>query len=191
LDPGQKVSEGRSPKRTQYKNKKQQEMLKIFTIKFESNIESFNDSILTNFLGDKKVLKWEGYFFERKDDQYWTIILEYAGVSDSPALSYAKKGVKRDERYKELLNETDWPIFNRLREWRAEQSKKEGVPPYIIFTNIQLAHIAVTRPESLNALQEIEGVGNSKREKYGLELVHLIKTFGLPLASGNRGETSG
>ena len=35
-------------------------MLKIFTVKFEEKIESFNDSIITNFLSDKVIIKWEG-----------------------------------------------------------------------------------------------------------------------------------
>ena len=70
-------------------------------------------------------------------------------------------------------------MFKRLREWRGETSKAERVPPYIIFTNMQLAKIAITRPESLNALQGIEGVGNVKRKKYGEQLIELIKSFGI------------
>jgi superfamily II DNA helicase RecQ len=45
----------------------------------------------------------------------------------------------RDESYKEMLTETDWPLFNVLREWRAGRSKEEGIPPYVICTNLQLA----------------------------------------------------
>jgi ATP-dependent DNA helicase RecQ len=86
-----------------------------------------------------------------------------------------KKGLKKDEKYKEILTENDWPIFKRLKEWRAEKCKKEGVPPYIVFTNLQLAKIAATRPTSLNAIQQIEGIGNSKREKYGNEILQIIK----------------
>jgi succinate dehydrogenase flavin-adding protein (antitoxin of CptAB toxin-antitoxin module) len=36
----------------------------------------------------------------------------------------AKKTEKgRDESYKELLTENDWPLFNVLREWRASERK--------------------------------------------------------------------
>ncbi|KAF5430769.1 hypothetical protein C5S36_12245 [Candidatus Methanophagaceae archaeon] len=36
----------------------------------------------------------------------------------------------RDESYKEMHTETNWPLFNGLRKWgEREQSKEEGIPP--------------------------------------------------------------
>ena len=156
-------------------------MLKIFTIKFESNVESFNDSILSNFLSDKAVVRWESHFFTNKNEYYWTVIVEYTSLSVPKAPLSDNKEKKRNEEYKKILTENDWPLFKRLREWRNEKGKTQGVPPYIIFTNIQLALISVTRPQSLNALQEIQGVGNAKKQKYGNDIIHIIKSFGLPL----------
>lgn len=166
-------------------------MLKIFTIKFENNLESFNDSILSNFLSDKGVVRWESHFFEHKKEYYWTIVVEYNPAAPSSAVSAGKGQMKKDEAYKELLTRNDWPLFNRLREWRMERSKKDGVPPYIIFTNIQLAKIAVTRPLSLNALQQVEGVGDAKREKYGNEIILIIKSFGLAVKTESNREQHG
>ncbi|MDQ1350420.1 MAG: hypothetical protein QG657_722 [Acidobacteriota bacterium] len=157
-------------------------MLKVFTIKFENSLESFNDSGLADFLADKELIRWTGRYFEHKNEHYWTVIAEYSPASSGvAALTTYKSGAKRDERYKELLTENDWPLFNRLREWRAEKGRKDGVPPYIIFTNFQLARIAVTQPVSLNAFQQIEGVGDAKREKYGNDIIQIVKSFGLPL----------
>jgi superfamily II DNA helicase RecQ len=154
-------------------------MLKVFTIKFENNIEGFNDSILLNFLSDKKIIKWKSHFFSEKDGHYWTVILEYTSLSESSAPLSLRKVKKKDDEYRKILTENDWPIFNRLREWRNEKGKTEGIPPYIIFTNIQLAWISAARPRSLNALQEIQGIGNAKKEKYGSEVIQIIKTIGL------------
>lgn len=104
----------------------------------------------------------ESNFFERKGSHYCAVLLEYEPmISQDENMSY-KPVEKREDNFKNLLKEEDWPLFKRLREWRGEVSKKEGVPPYIIFTNKQLAKIAFTRPVSLNALQQIEGVGNVK-----------------------------
>jgi superfamily II DNA helicase RecQ len=77
-----------------------------------------------------------------------------------------------------LLSENDWPLFKVLREWRGELSKKEGIPPYIICTNIKLAKLAVMRPSSLNGLQEIDEYwqGNIKLFKT-LDLFYVIKIF--------------
>jgi ATP-dependent DNA helicase RecQ len=156
-------------------------MLKIFTIKFENSVESFNDSILSNFLSDKAVVRWESHFFTNKNECYWTVLVEYTSLSAPSAPLSIKKEKKRNEEYKKILTENDWPLFKQLREWRNEKGKTQGIPPYIIFTNIQLARISVTRPCSLNAIQEIQGVGNAKKQKYGNEIIHIIKSFGLPL----------
>ena len=150
-------------------------MLRIFTLKFEEKLEGFNDELLYQFLSDKEIITWESYFYERKNDHYWTVVVHYKfAAASSPAIP-GKSRQKRDEKYKELLTENDWPLFKRLKEWRGEVSKKQGVPPYIIFNNVQLAKIAVTRPKSLNAIQEIEGIGNAKREKYGTDILKILE----------------
>lgn len=152
-------------------------MLKIFTIKFENKLEAFNDSILSNFLGDKEIIDWESQFFERKNEYYWTVIVEYR----SPTSKTSDRKEKKKDGYKDILTENDMPLFDRLREWRKETSKEEGVPPYIVFTNRELAEIAVIKPESLNALQEIKGIGDGKRKKYGKDLIELIEAHGYPV----------
>src|SRR3972149_8245705 len=146
-------------------------MLRIFTLKYEERSESFNDSNMTNFLSDKELLRWESNFFERKNEYFWTVLVEYRPSIYTQGESLLKKETNKDESYKEILTDNDWPLFNILREWRTEQSKKEGVPPYIICNNMQLARIVVKRPSSLNALQEIEGIGKAKIEKYGKDLL--------------------
>jgi len=56
-------------------------MLKIFTLKFEEKSESFNDSILSNFLADKEVDHWESKLFERNNEYFWTILIDYRSQS--------------------------------------------------------------------------------------------------------------
>lgn len=152
-------------------------MLKVFTLKFNDKIEGFNDEIIYNFLCNKEVISWKSYFFERRNENFWTIVVEYKHAASQPEAIPGKTREKLDETYKDLLSENDWPLFKRLREWRGETSKAQGVPPYIICKNIPLAKIAVTRPKSLNALQEIEGIGNAKREKYGPDILKLVEVF--------------
>ena len=158
-------------------------MLKIFTLKFEEKSESFNDSILSNFLADKEVNRWESEFFERKNESFWTILIEYRSLSHDETPQKTQKN--KDESYKELLSENDWPLFKVLREWRGELSKKEGIPPYIVFKNIQLANLAVMRPFSLNGLQEIEGIGKAKTEKYGKDVLQIISLYGQPVSNNS------
>jgi superfamily II DNA helicase RecQ len=151
-------------------------MIRIFTLKFKDSVESFDDSVITDFFSDKEIKKWEAHFFERKAGNYWTIVVEYESLISQSNVIPSKKNVKKNEGYKELLKEQDWPLFNRLRDWRGEKGKSDGVPPYIIFTNLQLGQLTVKKPLSLNAFQEIEGVGDVKKKKYGNEIIQIIKS---------------
>ena len=153
-------------------------MLKIFTLKFEERIESFNDSMLTEFLAGRRVTRWEAHLIRRKRDHYWTILVEceHAG-SEDPHPPPGSQGSGKGDDYRSILSEDDWPLFELLRRWRTERSGAEGVPPYIILTNMQLAKIAVTRPSSLNALQCIQGIGDAKREKYGKDILGVVTLF--------------
>lgn len=157
-------------------------MLKIFTIKFEESIESFNDSMLYNFLGDKELVSWDAQFFQRKDAYFWTVMVEYRQAGHTSREHKIGKG-KKDDSYKDILTEKDWPLFKVLKEWRGETSKKEGVPPYIICTNRQLAEVAVKRPASLNALHDINGIGEAKIRKYGRALIGLVSSHGIAVST--------
>ena len=153
-------------------------MLKIFTLKYEEKSESFNDSIMSNFLADKEILRWESNFFERKNEYFWTVLVEYRQSFSALSEPTSRTGKIKDESYKEMLTDNDWPLFKMLREWRSELSKEEGVPPYVICNNMQLARITVLRPASLNALQTVDGIGKAKIEKYGKVILQKIASFG-------------
>lgn len=66
-------------------------------------------------------------------------------------------------------------LFNKLRDWRSQRCKKDGVPPYIIFTNKELSEIVKRRPQSIGELTKIEGIGNGKANKYGEEVLSITK----------------
>ena len=75
------------------------------------------------------------------------------------------------------------PLFNTLRQWRNEKSKKDGVPPYIILNNKQLAEISQRRPQSKYDLMKVEGIGKAKVEKYGDDILKI--TLHLEVAEEN------
>ena len=87
----------------------------MFTSEYEERT-LFNNSVMSNFLADKEILRWEGHFIERKNEYFWTVQVEYrpAAISQTEPTKKTEKG--RDESYKELLTENDWPLFNVLRE---------------------------------------------------------------------------
>jgi len=64
-----------------------------------------------------------------------------------------------------------------LRDIRKELAKTEQVPAYAIFTNEQLADIAMALPLSAHALSKIKGVGENRVEKYGTQFLTLLKDY--------------
>ncbi|KQO60294.1 DNA helicase RecQ [Curtobacterium sp. Leaf261] len=62
------------------------------------------------------------------------------------------------------------PLFEALRVWRSTQAKERSVPAYVVFSDATLRGIAATRPDSIEQLAEVSGVGAAKLETYG-ELV--------------------
>lgn len=72
------------------------------------------------------------------------------------------------------LDETDRPLFEALRAWRATQAKEQGVPAYIVFGDATLRALAELRPATLGDLDGITGIGAKKREAYGDAVLEVI-----------------
>jgi DNA helicase-2/ATP-dependent DNA helicase PcrA len=62
----------------------------------------------------------------------------------------------------------------RLRDWRAGRAKADNVPAYVVFHDSVLQAIAAARPATIGELAQISGVGPSKLERYGEELLALL-----------------
>jgi ATP-dependent DNA helicase RecQ len=59
----------------------------------------------------------------------------------------------------------------RLKSWRSEQSKLQGVPAYVILHDATLEQIALRRPRDFGSLADIAGIGKRKLEQYGDALI--------------------
>jgi ATP-dependent DNA helicase RecQ len=150
-------------------------LAKIFTLRFNPSTESFDDTAVSEFLADKEVCSIRDHFFVKDDVPYLTLVVRYRpGALSPPSDEPRRAGRQRDESWRQTLAKEDWPLFNSLRDWRAERAKADGIPPYVICNNRQLAEVVKTRPESLTALGTIEGFGEAKLKKYGTELLALI-----------------
>lgn len=57
-------------------------------------------------------------------------------------------------------------VFERLRAWRGEVAKEQGVPAYVVFHDATLREIATRLPASREELGTISGIGEAKLEKY-------------------------
>jgi hypothetical protein len=147
-------------------------LAKVITLIFNSVVNAFDDEPLREFIKDKEVHSIRDYFFIKNDSPYLAMVVTYSMPAQPPLQT--KSETKKDESWRELITERDVPLFNTLRDWRNERAKKEGLSPYIVFTNRQLATIVSTRPNSLTKLAEVEGIGKVKTEKYGKDILKLL-----------------
>jgi ATP-dependent DNA helicase RecQ len=86
-----------------------------------------------------------------------------------------KRQAARPTGYSEIeLSPVEQTIFEKLRWWRVETARKHNVPAYVIFHDATMREIAKAKPESLEQLRFIPGVGAKKLETYGDEIVSLI-----------------
>ena len=67
------------------------------------------------------------------------------------------------------------PAGEKLRAWRLERARADGVPPYVVFHDRVLHEIAATQPMSLGELSQIPGVGPAKLERYGEAVLALVE----------------
>ncbi|MCF8468958.1 MAG: ATP-dependent DNA helicase, partial [Sneathiella sp.] len=77
-------------------------------------------------------------------------------------------------------------LFSLLKSVRLALAREQNVPPYVIFHDKTLIEMAQLKPQSLSAFGELQGVGASKKEKYGPPF---LKVIGESL-SGNLHELS-
>jgi ATP-dependent DNA helicase RecQ len=73
------------------------------------------------------------------------------------------------------LDPGDGELFEALRDLRAELARTQGVPPYVIFHDTTLAALATHKPLEVHALTDISGIGASKQERYGEDVVEVIR----------------
>ncbi|CAL9297690.1 ATP-dependent DNA helicase UvrD2 [Streptomyces sp. enrichment culture] len=62
-------------------------------------------------------------------------------------------------------------LYERLREWRAEQARSSGQPAFCVFTDRTLMAIAEAAPDDEHELARIPGVGMRKLTRYGADVL--------------------
>jgi ATP-dependent DNA helicase RecQ len=73
------------------------------------------------------------------------------------------------------LSAADAGLLEQLKAWRLEQAREQAVPAYVILHDRTLAEIAASRPQDIDALGMISGIGAKKLERYGNALLALVR----------------
>lgn len=77
----------------------------------------------------------------------------------------------------EVVEDQPWPAaVQALKEWRRRRAKADGVPAYVVLHDSTVADLARRLPQSEAQLASVEGIGPAKLDKYGVDILHTIKS---------------
>jgi ATP-dependent DNA helicase RecQ len=65
-------------------------------------------------------------------------------------------------------------VFEALREWRRDQARERGVPPYVVMHDRTLEAIATSLPRSLHELSDVPGIGPAKLAAHGEAILSIV-----------------
>jgi len=65
------------------------------------------------------------------------------------------------------LSETELELFTRLKEIRRSLAQKQNVPAFMIFHDKTLRDMARKRPQNMDEMASVHGVGTAKLERFG------------------------
>jgi ATP-dependent DNA helicase RecQ len=71
----------------------------------------------------------------------------------------------------------DEALFNELRTLRKHLADQRGVPPYVVFGDLSLRHMARTYPHDAPSFLAVPGVGRQKLTDYGAAFLDAIRTW--------------
>ena len=129
---------------------------------------------LNRFLTSHRVIGVERQLVEDGPRTAWAVCVTYVeqgGAADTTAKEPRKPSID----YREVLPPAQFEVFARLRALRKETAQREGVPPYALFTNEQLAEMVQRGIRSREGLATIDGVGPARLEKYGEAVLEVLR----------------
>jgi ATP-dependent DNA helicase RecQ len=68
--------------------------------------------------------------------------------------------------------------FDALRAERARLAKEQGVPPYVVFHDTTLRAMAMERPQTLEDMHDLPGMGEAKLRRYGEAFLLVLQAAG-------------
>lgn len=132
---------------------------------------------LNRFLRGHRVLSVDRRWVDLGTESFWSFCVDYQESAQPGAASgRGPIGARGRVDYREVLSPEEFAAFAKLRDLRQSISKEEGVPVYHVFTNEQLAAMVQKGAKTRADLGRIDGIGESRVEKYGERFLTCLKT---------------
>jgi superfamily II DNA helicase RecQ len=100
------------------------------------------------------------------------VVKEFGGQSSTPSRAKKAKSTAKDSASVSLSAKGE-ALAARLKQWRAAEAKRLGLPAYMVLNDRTLAAVAQARPANPRELLEISGMGPAKVERFGQAILEL------------------
>ena len=142
------------------------------TLKNMASVYATNKEEMLNISGVGQI-KYEKYGNRFKDiiEKY----IEEKNIDKSKLNTVSGKSTGLNSEYFNVT--TDKKLYERLRDYRLSVSKLEGVLPYIILSSNTLKEISGRYPLDEEQLKDIGGIGPVKINKYGEDIINIVKEY--------------
>ncbi len=87
----------------------------------------------------------------------------------------ASKAERAARRREAFAGANDDPLWQALKARRMELAREQGVPPYVIFHDSTLLEILNRKPQSLDEMGQISGIGQAKLARYGDDFLKVLE----------------
>jgi superfamily II DNA helicase RecQ len=147
--------------------------VRIFTIPFNEETQTFHDDLVQQFCVNKRIHKIDTRFFSRNHQPFWTVAIHFGQIL-SEEKNVRISGTPGPEH---TLDDQQKALLLRLKEWRKEAAAAAGFPVYLVATNAHLVSIIHQKCTSLESFKLVKGFGKAKIEKYGPAIVAMVRQF--------------
>ncbi len=95
---------------------------------------------------------------------------------DADPLKRKAQRAERNSKSREpFAGANDDPLWQALKAKRLELAREQGVPPYVIFHDSTLLEILDRKPQTLDEMGRISGVGQAKLARYGDAFLQVLE----------------
>lgn len=98
----------------------------------------------------------------------WAFCVEW--IEGGAGIGAARQPYQKRIDYREVLEPEMFARFAKLRERRKAIAQEDGVPPYMVITDAQMAAAVKDGEPTLESLMVAEGFGEARLKKYGARL---------------------
>ncbi|OHD37272.1 MAG: hypothetical protein A2015_09850 [Spirochaetes bacterium GWF1_31_7] len=103
---------------------------KQFTIKIVEDESGFDE--LNKFISSNRIISVTNSIIQHNSVSFWNFLIEYQkeAIKENSYITSSKK-----VDYKELMNQTDFALFCKLKDLRKKIADQKGIPVYNVLKN--------------------------------------------------------